>query len=118
MIDIPIRFQRALFNRNNSAFGIEKANPSSEDMIITSDADDGACSLFKEIDSFATHDGCGIIEANWQLDCTCRAPFVAMLALGGTTDITTELLFRTEIPTSEFSNRNYQLEIPESDFQN
>ena len=23
MIDIPIRFQRALFNRNNSAFGIE-----------------------------------------------------------------------------------------------
>ena len=40
MIDIPIRFQRALFNRNNSAFGIEKANPKPEDMIITSDADE------------------------------------------------------------------------------
>jgi beta-1,4-mannosyl-glycoprotein beta-1,4-N-acetylglucosaminyltransferase len=40
MIDIPIRFQRALFNRNNSAFGIEKANPASDDMIITSDADE------------------------------------------------------------------------------
>jgi len=40
MINIPIRFQRALFNRNNSAFGIEKAGPSDGDLIITSDADE------------------------------------------------------------------------------
>ena len=40
MIDIPLRFQRALFNRNNSAFGIEKAGPKPDDMIITSDADE------------------------------------------------------------------------------
>ncbi len=39
-IDLPIRFQRALFNRNNSAFGIEKAGASDEDLIITSDADE------------------------------------------------------------------------------
>lgn len=39
-IDIPIRFQRAIYNRNNSAFGIEKAGASDEDMVITSDADE------------------------------------------------------------------------------
>ena len=39
-IDLPIRFQRALFNRNNSAFGIEKAGASDDDLIITSDADE------------------------------------------------------------------------------
>ena len=39
-IDLPIRFQRALFNRNNSAFGIEKADASDEDLVITSDADE------------------------------------------------------------------------------
>jgi len=40
MIDIPIRFQRALYNRNNSAFGIEKAGATDDDLIITSDADE------------------------------------------------------------------------------
>lgn len=40
MIQLPIRFQRALFNRNNSAFGIEKAGASDDDLIITSDADE------------------------------------------------------------------------------
>jgi hypothetical protein len=40
MIQLPIRFQRALFNRNNSAFGIEKAGAEDEDLIITSDADE------------------------------------------------------------------------------
>jgi len=40
MIQLPIRFQRALFNRNNSAFGIENAGASDEDLIITSDADE------------------------------------------------------------------------------
>ena len=40
MINLPIRFQRALFNRNNSAFGIEKAGATDEDLVITSDADE------------------------------------------------------------------------------
>jgi len=40
MIQLPIRFQRALFNRNNSAFGIEKAGASDGDLVITSDADE------------------------------------------------------------------------------
>ena len=40
MIDIPIRFQRALYNRNNSAFAIEKAGAKDDDLIITSDADE------------------------------------------------------------------------------
>ena len=40
MINLPIRFQRALFNRNNSAFGIEKAGVTDEDLVITSDADE------------------------------------------------------------------------------
>ena len=40
MIDLPVRYQRALFNRNNSAFGSEKAGPADGDLIITSDADE------------------------------------------------------------------------------
>ena len=40
MINLPIRFQRALFNRNNSAFGIEKAGVTDDDLVITSDADE------------------------------------------------------------------------------
>ncbi len=40
MINLPVRFQRALFNRNNSAFGIEKAGATDEDLVITSDADE------------------------------------------------------------------------------
>ena len=40
MIQLPIRFQRALYNRNNSAFGIEKAGASDGDLVITSDADE------------------------------------------------------------------------------
>ena len=40
MINLPVRFQRALFNRNNSAFGIEKAGATDDDLVITSDADE------------------------------------------------------------------------------
>tara|TARA_B100000700_G_C14943110_1_gene807766 strand:- start:254 stop:1111 length:858 start_codon:yes stop_codon:yes gene_type:complete len=40
MINLPVRFQRALFNRNNSAFGIEKAGVTDNDLVITSDADE------------------------------------------------------------------------------
>ena len=40
MIDLPVRYKRAIFNRNNSAFGIEKAGPADDDLIITSDADE------------------------------------------------------------------------------
>ena len=40
LIDVPLRFQRAVYNRNNSMFGIEKGNPRPEDIIITSDADE------------------------------------------------------------------------------
>lgn len=39
-IDIPIRFQRAIYNRNASAFGIEKAGVVDEDLVLTSDADE------------------------------------------------------------------------------
>lgn len=39
-IDIPIRFQRAIYNRNASAFGIEKAGITDDDLVITSDADE------------------------------------------------------------------------------
>lgn len=39
-IDLPIRFQRAVYNRNASAFGIEKSGASDDDIIITSDADE------------------------------------------------------------------------------
>ena len=37
---IPIRFQRAMYNRECSAYGIQKASPSDNDLIITSDADE------------------------------------------------------------------------------
>lgn len=40
MIQLPIRFQRALFNRNNSAYAIESVGVTDEDLIITSDADE------------------------------------------------------------------------------
>jgi len=40
MINLPVRFQRALFNRNNSAFGVEKAGVTDDDLVITSDADE------------------------------------------------------------------------------
>ena len=40
MIDLPVRYKRAIFNRNNSAFGIEKAGATDDDLIITSDADE------------------------------------------------------------------------------
>ena len=40
MIKLPVRYQRALFNRNNSAFGIEQAGAKDDDLIITSDADE------------------------------------------------------------------------------
>lgn len=39
-IDLPIRFQRALFNRNNSAFAIESAGVKDDDLVMTSDADE------------------------------------------------------------------------------
>ena len=39
-INLPIRFQRALFNRNNSAFAIEKAGAEDGDLVMTSDADE------------------------------------------------------------------------------
>lgn len=39
-IDLPIRFQRALYNRNASAYGIEKSGVCDDDLIITSDADE------------------------------------------------------------------------------
>ena len=40
LIMVPIRFQRAVYNRNNSAFAIEKAGAQDDDLIITSDADE------------------------------------------------------------------------------
>lgn len=40
MIQLPIRFQRALFNRNNSAYAIESVGVTDKDLIITSDADE------------------------------------------------------------------------------
>jgi beta-1,4-mannosyl-glycoprotein beta-1,4-N-acetylglucosaminyltransferase len=39
-INLPIRFQRAVYNRNASCFGIEKAGPEDGDLILTSDADE------------------------------------------------------------------------------
>lgn len=38
--DIPLIWKRGIFNRNNSAYGIEKAGATDEDLIITSDADE------------------------------------------------------------------------------
>jgi len=39
-IDLPIRFQRAVYNRECSAYGIEKAGAKDNDLILTSDADE------------------------------------------------------------------------------
>ena len=39
-IDLPIRFQRAVYNRNASSFGIEKAGAEDGDIVMTSDADE------------------------------------------------------------------------------
>tara|TARA_B100001123_G_scaffold317820_1_gene356159 strand:+ start:264 stop:1112 length:849 start_codon:yes stop_codon:yes gene_type:complete len=39
-IDIPIRYQRDIYARNYTAYSIEKAGAKSEDVIITSDADE------------------------------------------------------------------------------
>lgn len=39
-IDLPIRFQRAVYNRECSAYGIEKAGAKDDDLILTSDADE------------------------------------------------------------------------------
>jgi len=39
-IDLPIRFQRAVYNRNASCFGIEKAGAEDGDIVMTSDADE------------------------------------------------------------------------------
>jgi len=40
VIDIPIRFQRAIFNRDHSVQGILKAGATNDDIIMTSDADE------------------------------------------------------------------------------
>lgn len=40
VIDIPIRFQRAIFNRDHSIQGILKAGATENDIILTSDADE------------------------------------------------------------------------------
>lgn len=39
-IDLPIRFQRAVYNRECSAYGIEKAGAKNNDLVLTSDADE------------------------------------------------------------------------------
>jgi beta-1,4-mannosyl-glycoprotein beta-1,4-N-acetylglucosaminyltransferase len=39
-IDIPIRFQRAVYNRECSAYGLVKGGAKDEDLILTSDADE------------------------------------------------------------------------------
>lgn len=39
-INLPIRFQRAVFNRECSAYGLVKAGAQDEDIILTSDADE------------------------------------------------------------------------------
>lgn len=39
-IDLPIRFQRAVYNRECSAYGLVKGEASNEDLILTSDADE------------------------------------------------------------------------------
>lgn len=40
IIDIPIRFQRAVYNRDSSIEGILKAGANNDDIILTSDADE------------------------------------------------------------------------------
>jgi beta-1,4-mannosyl-glycoprotein beta-1,4-N-acetylglucosaminyltransferase len=39
-IDLPIRFQRAVYNRECSAYGIVKAGATDDDIVMTSDADE------------------------------------------------------------------------------
>lgn len=39
-IDLPIRFQRAVYNRECSAYGLLKADAADEDIVMTSDADE------------------------------------------------------------------------------
>lgn len=39
-IDLPIRFQRAVYNRECSAYGLVKGGAKDEDLILTSDADE------------------------------------------------------------------------------
>jgi beta-1,4-mannosyl-glycoprotein beta-1,4-N-acetylglucosaminyltransferase len=39
-IDLPIRFQRAVYNRECSAYGLLKAGVQDEDIVLTSDADE------------------------------------------------------------------------------
>ena len=39
-IDLPIRFQRAVYNRECSAYGLVKAGASDDDIVMTSDADE------------------------------------------------------------------------------
>ena len=39
-IDLPIRFQRAVYNRECSAYGLVKAGASDDDIVVTSDADE------------------------------------------------------------------------------
>jgi beta-1,4-mannosyl-glycoprotein beta-1,4-N-acetylglucosaminyltransferase len=48
VINIPIRFQRAVFNRDNSIQGILKAGAKPDDIILTSDADEIANPLVIE----------------------------------------------------------------------
>jgi beta-1,4-mannosyl-glycoprotein beta-1,4-N-acetylglucosaminyltransferase len=48
IINIPIRFQRAVFNRDNSIRGVLKAGAKSDDIIFTSDADEIANPLVVE----------------------------------------------------------------------
>ncbi len=39
-IDLPIRFQRAVYNRECSAYGLVKAGANDDDLVMTSDADE------------------------------------------------------------------------------
>jgi beta-1,4-mannosyl-glycoprotein beta-1,4-N-acetylglucosaminyltransferase len=39
-IDLPIRFQRAVYNRECSAYGVVKAGATDDDIVMTSDADE------------------------------------------------------------------------------
>jgi len=40
LASLPLIWKRGVFNRNNSAFGIEKAGATDDDLVITSDADE------------------------------------------------------------------------------
>lgn len=57
VINIPIRFQRAVFNRDNSIQGVLKAGAKSDDIILTSDADEIANPLvLEQIDTWFNPD--------------------------------------------------------------